>query len=64
MNGRIGLYSVLQGTFARFFLLYVPMLSLLFRFFFSAKTNHKSFQQKCAEVRECVYPVLMPDIVL
>ena len=24
MNGRIGLYSVLQGTFTRFFLLYVP----------------------------------------
>ena len=24
MNGRIRLYSVLQGTFARFFLLYVP----------------------------------------
>lgn len=42
----------------------LPMLSLLFRFFFSVKTSHKSFQQKCAEVRECVYPVLMPDIVL
>lgn len=24
MNGRIGLYSVLQGTFTGFFLLYVP----------------------------------------
>lgn len=24
MNGRIGLYSVLRGTFTRFFLLYVP----------------------------------------
>ena len=24
MNGRIGMYSVLQGTFTRFFLLYVP----------------------------------------
>ena len=24
MNGRIGVYSVLQGTFTGFFLLYVP----------------------------------------
>ena len=42
----------------------LPLLSLLFRFFFSVKTNHKSFQQKCAEVREGVYAILMPNIVL
>ena len=30
MTGRIRLYSVLQGTFARFFPLYVPILPLLF----------------------------------
>ena len=33
---------------------------LLFRLFFSVKTNHKSFQQECTEVREGVYPILMP----
>ena len=64
MNGRIRLYSVLQGTFTGFLCCMFPVLSLLFRFFLSVKTNHKSFQQKCAEVWEGVYPILMPNIVL
>ena len=53
-----------MGNFFQIFCCMFPMRSLLFRFFFSVKTNHKSFQQKNAEVREGVYPVLMPDIVL
>jgi len=52
------------GNFRQIFCCMFPLLSLLFRFFFSVKTNHKSFQQKCAEVRKGVYPVLMPNIVL
>ena len=56
--------AVLFTRELQFFCCMFPILPLLFRFFFSVKTSHKSFQQKCAEVREGVYPVLMPDIVL
>ena len=54
------------GNFCQFFCCMFPMLSLLFRFFFffSVKTSHKSFQQECAEVREGVNSILMPDVVL
>ena len=52
------------GNFCQIFCCMFRMLSLLFCFFFSVKTSHKSFQKECAEVREGIYPILMPDVVL
>ena len=56
--------AVLFTRELQFFCCLFPMLSLLFRFFFSVKASHKSFQQECTEVREGVYSILMPNIVL
>ena len=56
--------AVLFTRELQFFCCMLPILPLLFRFFFSVKTSHKSFQQECTEVREGVYPILMPNIVL